>query len=173
MTWTSAKSTGNTLTRHVRASSVRPVNTNYSRHRVRAMETKLCRRCGETKPIKAFPDKAGYVCRECYNKQGRIKRGRPAELPQRFCIYCGADITHTQYRRTACDAPECQAKWQAELERRRQGVHKRRKVRKPNPRKCRMCGRPIDNGNYFFCSACYTNRIADSKRRIDGAWLYV
>ena len=125
------------------------------------METKQCRRCGKTKPTSAFPGKAGHICRECYNTQARIQRGRPAVPTPRYCKYCGADITHTQYRRTACDAPECQAKWQAELEQRRQGVHKRKKHRKLNPRKCRICGRSIDNGNWFFCSACYTNKIAE------------
>jgi NMD protein affecting ribosome stability and mRNA decay len=132
------------------------------------METKLCRRCGEN-PV-MFQRR---ICQDCFNVQQRVKKGKPAIKPARYCQYCGADITETQYRRTACDASECQEKWQQELLRRHQGVRSHRKPRKPNPRKCRMCGRPIDNGNYFFCSACYTNRIADSKRRIDGAWLYV
>jgi hypothetical protein len=140
------------------------------------METKLCRRCGQTKPIAAFPKKQGHICRECCNTQARIKRGRPAELPKRSCKYCGADITRTQYRRTVCDAPDCQAKWQKELYLRHQGppkTHRKPKAPQKPRRKCRLCGHDIIGGNWFFCAECYETRVPTLNRRIDGDWLYV
>jgi hypothetical protein len=142
------------------------------------MDLKQCRRCGQTKPIAAFPTKQGHICRECYNTQARIKRGRPAALPKRSCKYCGADITRTQYRRTVCDAPDCQAKWQQELYLRHQGPPKNPRPKKdPAPqkprRKCRLCGHDIMNNNWFFCADCYENHVSFAKRRIDGDWLYV
>ena len=128
---------------------------------------KVCKVCGEEKPDKAFA-LARRVCRACVNKQQRIRRGVPAERPIRHCAYCGADITFLQYKRIACDAPECQKKWHEEVIRRRKLPPKRKT--KPRPisrRKCRLCGRPIDNGNRFFCAECHAGMNI-----LDGNWLY-
>lgn len=159
---------------------------------------KVCVRCGGLpKPITEFYRHSGFkdghynICIECAHADA--KRRRNGGRVVRSCIYCGADITKLHWRTEHCLNPECVskfkdkclarardygAKYRANHSDERRAYVKRdlniveTKPDKPKKvRYCRLCKKPIQNSNWFFCSDCL-ERLNDSPFRFDGGFLY-
>ena len=158
--------------------------------------SKRCSKCGDVKLLKEFYRKEGMKdgrlnkCIECTKRDQR----EGTFFPERHCVYCEADISKLNWKRTTCNAPKCKARWEEEKRGRKnlyssawweshkeklKAVNRWRKgktggeavKKKDGVRLCRACGDPILNGNRFFCETCF-ELIQGSEVRLDGGYLF-
>lgn len=157
---------------------------------------KKCVRCGLPKPISEFYRHSGFkdghyhICITC--ALADAKRRRNGGRVKRACMYCGSDITSLHWRTEHCLAPECVAKFKDICRYRAMKYGAKYRTNHTDERRyyvrraanivtsekltkkvriCRLCKKPIDGSNWFFCQPCI-DRIAESPFRLDGDWLY-
>ena len=145
-------------------------------------KSKRCSKCGEVKLLEEFYRCRGMKngrqnkCIECAKRDQR----EGTVFPERCCVYCGADISRLNWKRTTCNSPECRERWQGELTGRKReyeaGWRERRQWKtlvgkKKGVRLCRVCKDRILNGNWLFCETCY-EIIQGSEVRLDEGYLF-
>jgi len=153
----------------------------------RPIKPKTCPYCGVTfQPLNAHQIQCGaWACRQAHYKQFKIaydlKCGKKP-LPSKTCPYCGISFQPINGKQICCGAENCKKIQKKEHIQDVRAGRVEAKRYKPTSyvadspsdgkqRLCRHCGRPIKNGNWYFCREC-RNNIDTNPRRLDGDWIY-